>query len=79
MERFVQRCTTCHKAKSKLKPHSLYTPLPNPNAPWEDVSMNFVLGLPRIKKGRHSVFVVVDMLPKMAHFIPCHKSEMCRM
>ena len=45
VERFVQRCTTCHKAKSKLNPHGLYTSLPTPNAPWEDISMDFVLGL----------------------------------
>ncbi|WVZ76158.1 LOW QUALITY PROTEIN: hypothetical protein U9M48_024156 [Paspalum notatum var. saurae] len=67
VERYVFRCITCHKAKSRLNPHGLYTPLPIPSVPWEDISMDF--------RGRDSVFVVVDRFSKMAHFIPCHKSD----
>jgi hypothetical protein len=75
VERFMQRCIACHKSKSKLNPHGICTPLPVPSAPWEDISLDFVLGLPRTKRGRDSIFVVVDRFSKMARFIPCHKSD----
>ena len=76
VERVCSRCIACRKAKSRVLPHGLYTPLPVPTSPWVDISMDFVLGLPRSKTGRDSIFVVVDRFSKMAHFIACHKPMM---
>ncbi|GKV46466.1 hypothetical protein SLEP1_g53447 [Rubroshorea leprosula] len=73
--RMCERCITCKQAKSRVLPHGLYTPLPIPTEPWVDISMDFVLGLTRSKRGRDSIFVVVDRFLKMAHFIPCHKTD----
>jgi hypothetical protein len=73
--RFVARYTTCQKAKSQLNPHGLYMPLPGPNVPWEYISMDFVLSLPRTKRGHDSIFVVVNRFYKMADFILCHKID----
>jgi hypothetical protein len=75
VERYVSRCTTCNKVKSRLNPHGLYMPLPVSSVPWENISMDFILGLPRTKRERDSIFVVVDCFSKMAHFISCHKSD----
>ena len=79
MRRDVQRhcfiCISCLKDKSKTIPHGLYTLLPIASAPWEDISMDFILGLLRTARGFDSIFVVVDRFSKMAHFIPCHKVD----
>ncbi|GJX97487.1 RNA-directed DNA polymerase [Tanacetum coccineum] len=74
VKKLVDRCVTCHKAKSNRTNASLYTPLPVPNSPWEDVSMDFVLGLPRSQRNKDSVMVVVNRFSKMAHYIWCNKT-----
>jgi hypothetical protein len=75
VERVCPRCITCRQAKSTVLPNGLYTPLPIPSAPWVDISMDFVLGLPWSREGRDSIFVVVDRISKMVHFISCHKTN----
>ena len=52
VNRFTNWCSTCCKAKSKAQSHGLYMPLPIPCQPWEDISLDFALGLPRTRNGR---------------------------
>ena len=73
--RFVKKCVVCMMAKTHGNNAGLYTPLPIPNMPWEEVSLDFVLGLPRTQRNKDSILVVVDKFSKMAYFVPCNKSN----
>ena len=72
---YVRTCDKCQRSKPTLqKPSGLLQPFPNPSEPWERVSLDFITKLPTTMRGHDSILVVVDMLSKMAHFIPMRET-----
>lgn len=60
----------CQQAKHKhVKSLGLLAPLPIPAAPWEDLTMDFIEGLPR-SEGCDMIMVVLDRFTKFVHFVP---------
>jgi len=46
VQRYCYKCIACLQAKSRVMPHGLYTLFPVTCAPWKDINIDFVLGLP---------------------------------
>ena len=75
MERICNICIQCWIAKSSSLSHGLYTPLPILHSSWTDLSMDFILGLPRTQSSNDFIFVIVDRFSKISHFISYRKSN----
>src|SRR3978361_4553 len=72
VERFVRNCHTCQRSRtSRHAPFGVLRPLSIPQKPWQDISMDFVTGLPW-SNGHDAIWVVVDQLTKQRHLVPCH-------
>ena len=69
--KYVSECDICQRVKaSHLRPAGMLQPLDIPSWKWEDISMDFIIGLPPTSKGYDSIWVIVDRLTKSAHFLP---------
>jgi len=72
--RLVSQCRTCQLVKQRKQNTGLYTPLSVSNCSWQDIRMNFVLGVPKTAR-KHDSILVVDRFSKMAHFLSYSKTS----
>jgi hypothetical protein len=69
--KFVEQCAICQQVKAEhQRPAGTLKPLLIPKWKWDEIAMDFILGLPKTPTGEDSICVVVDRLTKSAHFIP---------
>ena len=68
---YVAKCDICQRVKAvHMKTAGPLHSLPVPSWKWEDICMDFIVGLPRTSAGYNSIWVIVDRLTKIAHFLP---------
>jgi hypothetical protein len=75
VDQYVRNCHSCQLSRTSR--HAMFgvlQPLSMPEKPWIYISMDFVVGLPECE-GFDAVWVIVDRLSKMRHFIPCHTTS----
>lgn len=69
IEELVRQCENCQQVKySTTKKQGTLQVLPIPSKPWQDITMDFIAGLPSFH-GNIAILVVVDRFTKQVHFI----------
>ena len=72
---FVNECDVCRRVKAEhQRPAGLLQPLAIPERKFDHIEMDFVTGFPKSKRGNDAIFVVIDKLSKVAHFLPIKES-----
>jgi hypothetical protein len=67
---YVAKSDTCRRVKAiHMKVAGSLQSLPIPTWKWEDISMDFIVGLPRTAKVFDSIWFIIDRLTKVAHFL----------
>ena len=71
VNRYIRNCHVCRRAKApRDRYNGTLKPLPVPERPWTDITMDFVTGLPECEL-KNTILMVVDRLAKERVYIPC--------
>ena len=69
--RYVAECDTCRRVKAEhQRPAGTLRPIAIPEWKWDEIGMDFITGLPKSPRGHDAIWVIIDRLSKVAHFLP---------
>jgi hypothetical protein len=72
---YISLCDTCQRVKAEhQRPAVQLQPLKIQKWKWEEIGMDFIVGLPRTRAGYDSIWAIVDHLTKVSHFIPVKRT-----
>ena len=75
MAKFVSQCLVCEQVKVEHQnPASLLHSMPILEWKWDHIAMDFITSLPRTSRGHDAIWVIIDHLTKLAHFLPIKKT-----
>ena len=75
ISQFVNECDVCRRVKVEhQRPAGLLQPLAIPEWKFNHIEMDLVTGFPKSKRGNDAIFVVINKLTKVAHFLPIKES-----
>nr|GEU44508.1 reverse transcriptase domain-containing protein [Tanacetum cinerariifolium] len=72
---YVSKCLTCARVKAEhQRPSGLLVQPTIPEWKWNNVTMDFITKLPKSSQGFDTIWVIVDRLTKLAHFLPIREN-----
>ena len=78
VQEYIETCDVCQRTKAKRhRPYGELSSLPVPTKPWEEITMDFITGLPASRRADgvyDTVLVIVDRFTKVTRYIPCKKT-----
>ncbi|GJS90679.1 putative reverse transcriptase domain-containing protein [Tanacetum coccineum] len=73
---YVRKCLTCVKVKVEhQRPSGLLVQPEIPQWKWDNITMYFVMKLPKSSQGYDTIWVIVDQLTKSAIFLPMRETD----
>nr|GEV78720.1 putative reverse transcriptase domain-containing protein [Tanacetum cinerariifolium] len=73
---YVSKCLTCVRVKAKhQRPSGLLVQPAIPEWKWDNITMDFIRKLPKSSQGFDTIWVIVDRLTKLAHFLPIREND----